>query len=233
MNALVTGATKGIGRAIVFKLAEAGYQLAICARNKAELTQLCAELQAKHPEIQIYARATDCARPADLEVFAQEAHHQFGHISTLINNAGLYIPGGLFDENDEALAQQMQLNVYAAHYLSKYFGKHMRTAGSGHIINIASVAGIQPVPAAASYSVTKYALMGLTHVLREELKPSGVKVTAIIPGATLTSSWEGTTIAPENFIQPEDVANAVLACLKMSVGANIDEIIIKPNSSIF
>jgi short-subunit dehydrogenase len=109
----------------------------------------------------------------------------------------------------------------------------MRAAGAGHIINICSVAGLEPVVAAGSYSVTKYALMGLTKVLREELKPAGVKVTAIIPGATLTHSWEGTDIAPEHFIQPEDIASGVLACLQMSAGANIEELVIKPQSGLF
>lgn len=231
MNAIITGATKGIGRALSFKLAELGYHLAICARNSTELEALCTELQEKYPDLEIYARSTDCAKVADLEAFTVATLQQFKHIDVLINNVGQYIPGGLLDESEETLEQQMRVNVYAAHYLSKFFGRLMRNAGSGHIINMVSVAGIQPVAAAGAYSVTKYALMGLTNVLREELKPAGVKVTAVIPGATLTSSWEGTTIAAEHFIQPDDVAAAVAACLQLSAGANVDELIIRPNSS--
>lgn len=233
MNALVTGATKGIGRAISFKLAEAGYNLAICARNPLELTELCSRLREKYPALEIYARATDCADPADLNVFAEETLQQFGHIEVLVNNVGQYIQANLLDESEGTLEQQMQLNLYSAHNLSKFFGKQMRLSGRGHIINICSVAGIQPVAEAGSYSVTKHALMGLTNVLREELKSAGIKVTAIIPGATLTNSWEGTSIAAENFIQPEDIAESVITCLKMSSGANIDEIIIRPSSNLF
>jgi short-subunit dehydrogenase len=233
MNALITGATKGIGRAIAFKLAEAGYHLAICARSPTELADLCTVLQSQFPDVEVYARATDCGDLQDLRVFAEEAHSQLGHIGTLINNVGIYIPATLLDESEGVLEQQMQVNVYAAHELSRFFGKKMRAAGAGHIVNICSVAGIEPVVAAGSYSVTKYALMGLTRVLREELKPAGVKVTAIIPGATLTHSWEGTSIAPEHFIQPEDIATCVLTCLQMSVGATIDEIVVRPHSSSF
>lgn len=232
MNAIITGATRGIGRALTFKLAEMGYHLAIGARQATELEALCTELQEKHPELEVYARVTDCARAEEVQAFAEAARLQFKHIDVLINNVGQYIPGGLLEESEEALEQQMQVNVYAAHRLSKFFGRHMRDAGRGHIINIVSVAGIAPFAAAASYSVTKYAMQGLTHVLREELKPAGVKVTAVIPGATLTSSWAGTMIPAEHFIQPEDVAAAVAACLQLSPGANVDELIIRPNSTL-
>ncbi len=230
MNAIVTGATKGIGRAITFKLAEEGYHLAICARNADELAQLCADLQAKYPDLEIFARATDCGDAVDLKAFAEEVRHQFPAISVLINNVGQFIPASLLDEAEGTLQNQMQVNVYAAHFLSTFFGRQMRNSGTGHIVNICSVAGLQPMAAAGSYSVTKYALIGLTDVLREELKPAGVKVTAIIPGSTLTNSWEGTTIAPEHFILPEDIATSVMACLKMSPGANIDQLVIKPSS---
>lgn len=232
MNILITGATKGIGLAITQKMAEAGHHLAICARNPEELASLCSELQEKYPDLEIYARATDCAEADQVQAFAEAALQQFKHIDVLINNVGQYLPGGILEESEDALEQQMQVNVYAAHRLSKFFGRQMREAGKGHIINMVSVAGISPVAAAGAYSVTKYALMGLTNVLREELKPAGVKVTAIIPGATLSHSWEGTPIPADHFIQPEDIAAAVVACLSMSPGANIDEIMIRPLSKL-
>lgn len=233
MNALVTGASKGIGRAIVFELAAAGYHLAICARGAEELTVLCTELQEKYPDVEVYARATDCGVMEDLRVFAREAHRQLGEIDVLINNVGIYVPATILDEPDDTLAQQMQVNVYSAHELSRFFGQKMRAAGKGHIINICSVASLEPVVAAGSYSVTKYALLGLTRVLREELKPAGVRVTAILPGATFTHSWEGTNIATEHFIQAEDVARCVMTCLELGAGASIDELVIRPQSSMF
>ena len=106
----------------------------------------------------------------------------------------------------------------------------MRNNKSGYIINICSIAAINPVFEAGSYTVTKLALHGLTKVLRLELMQHNVKVTAILPGSTLTSSWEGTTIPEESFIAAEDVANAVMYCVGSSAGSNPEEIIIKPLS---
>ena len=104
----------------------------------------------------------------------------------------------------------------------------MRGRRSGYIFNICSIASINPVTSAGSYSVTKFALLGLTKVLREEMMEFGVKVTAILPGSTLTGSWEGTTLPSERFVDPQDIAEALINCLNTSKGANIDQLIIRP-----
>lgn len=228
MNALITGATKGIGKAITYQLAKNHYNLFLCARNHDELEQLRTQLTDQFPHLSILALQTDCSNPEELSRFAGFVQQHAQALDVLINNAGLYIPSALFDEDDDALLQQMQTNVYAAHYLCKVFGRQMRDAGAGHIINICSVAGIKPFANAASYSVTKFALLGLTKVLREELMQFGVKVTAVLPGATLTDSWAGTSLPPDRFVRAKDVADAIINCLKMSKGANVDEIVIRP-----
>lgn len=233
MNALITGATKGIGRAIALKLAKEGYNLALCARNAQELDTLGLELLAHYPAQRVFTQVLDCAEPKQLQLFAEAAQKALGHMDALVNNVGLYIPGSILDDSAETLHRQMQVNVFAAHQLSQFFGKAMRSRKKGHIINICSIASLEPIVSAGAYTVTKYALLGLTNVLREELKFSGVKVSAILPGATLTSSWEGTTIAPEKFIQPEDVAQAVWTCLSLSSGANVDQLILKPIANTF
>lgn len=228
MNAIVTGATKGIGRAITLQLAANNYNLFLCARNEADLNALCLGLKNSYPGIEVYTLSVDCGNADELRRFSDFVQKQVSAVDVLINNAGLYIASGLFDEDEDVFDRQMQVNVYAAHYLSKVFGRQMRSAGKGHIINICSVAGIKPVVNAASYSVTKSALLSLTKVLRMELMPHGIKVTAVLPGSTLTDSWNGTNLPPDRFVMPEDVAEAVISCLKMSKGANIDEIIIRP-----
>src|SRR5690606_27750258 len=149
-------------------------------------------------------------------------------IEVLVNNVGLFEPAGLFEEAPDALERHMQVNVFAAYQLSAHIARQMRMRRQGHIINISSVASRQAIPAAAAYTVTKYALAGLTAVLREELRTAGVKVTEIIPGSTLTASWEGTEVPASEFVLPEDIADAVLSILKMSPGANVDEILIRP-----
>ena len=126
------------------------------------------------------------------------------------------------------LEQQLNVNLNAAYYLSKYFGKIMREQQSGHIFNICSVACKSVVENAGSYSVTKSALLSLNNVLRQELSKHNVKVTAILPGSTLTSSWEGTQIPAERFVQPEDIANTLYTILNLSRGVNVDEVVLKP-----
>jgi 3-oxoacyl-[acyl-carrier protein] reductase len=233
MNAVITGASKGIGRAIALKLAQEGYNLALCARSLTDLKSLQSALLQISPNANIYIEALDCADLQALLSFAKQAQAKLGFIDVLINNVGQYLPGTILEEAEDALALQMQTNVYPAYTLSKFFGKEMRIRKSGYIINICSIASLNVVKEAASYSVTKVALLGLTTILREELQSSGVKVSAILPGATYTSSWEGTQIAPEKFIQPEDVAQAVWTCLSLSPGATIDQLILNPISEAF
>ena len=226
MNAVITGATKGIGRAIAIKLAENGYNIAICARNAAELEAFSAELSAAG--VQVFSFAADLEVKAEVSNFCNAVSESFSKIDVLVNNAGVYLPAALLDEADDAFEKQLNLNLLAPYYLSKYFGKIMRNQQSGHIFNICSVASKEIIPNAGGYCVTKSALLSLNDVCREELSKYNVKVTAILPGSTLTSSWEGTEIPAERFVQPEDIANTIHTILNLSAGVNVDEVTLKP-----
>ncbi|MGB4774822.1 MAG: SDR family oxidoreductase [Daejeonella sp.] len=228
MNAIITGATKGIGRATARHLAANNYNLALCARNLEDLQELRNELKDKHPHLDFFISKADCGIAEELVAFADFVKNSFSFTDVLVNNAGLYIPSALFEEEKDTLELQMRTNVYAAHYLCKVFGKHMKQNRKGHIFNVCSIASVKPFINAASYSVTKFALLGLTKVLREDLMQYGVKVTAILPGATLTESWAGTKLPAERFVSADDVALSIINCLSMSKGANVDEIIIRP-----
>lgn len=227
MNAIVTAATKGIGRAIAYKLAQAGYNIAVCSRKQAELDTFCNEVKEKF-NVKAIGLQTDCSVTEQLERFAGFVQQHFHQVDVLVNNAGMFIPGSILDEPFGLLGQQMKVNLNAAYFMSRFFGRQMREVRSGHIINICSVAAIKPDIRAGSYSVTKYALLGLTRVLREEMMPSNVKVTAILPGSTFTESWNGSDLKPERFVAPDDIANAVIMCVNASGGANLDELIITP-----
>lgn len=230
MNAVITGATKGMGKSIALKLAQAGYNLIICSRNQAEIDLLSQELTTKHPAVSVSGLQTDCSNPSEVNQFCNFVQQHFQSVDVLINNVGTYIPSSILDEDAEVLDLQMQINFMAAYTFCKTFGKQMRDAQKGHIINICSIAAINPVVEAGSYTVTKAALLSLTKVLRLELMKHKVKVTAVLPGSTLTSSWDGTTIPSDRFIAADDVASSVLACLTMSVGANPDQLVITPLS---
>ncbi len=228
MNALITGATKGIGRATAMKLAERGYNLSICARNEQELIDFAATL--KNMGITVAYLAVDCTNREAVKEFCVFTLKNLGPIDVLVNNAGAFIPGVLLDEADESFETQLLLNLHAPYILSKFFGKMMREKASGHIFNICSIASKEIIANAGSYCVTKAALLSLNHVLRQELTPHNVKVTAILPGSTYTASWEGTTLPKGQFVQPEDIADTINTILSLSAGVNVDEVILKPQN---
>jgi len=226
MKAIITGATKGIGRAIAILLWKYGYDLALVARNEKDLEKLRDELLL--PERNIYTYAVDCADKEQVYLFLNDVETHFGFADVLVNNVGNFVPGSMLDEADEVFENQLSLNLNATYYISKFIGKKMRLAKRGHIFNICSIASKAPVENAGSYSVTKAAMLSLNHVLRQELAPHNVKVTAFLPGSTKTSSWEGTSIPDEKFVQPEDIAKTLYTILSLSKGVNVDEVLITP-----
>jgi short-subunit dehydrogenase len=226
MKAIITGATKGIGRAIAIKLAQNGYDLILIARNTKELNDFRAELLQHKIEVLVYT--VDCAEKEEVLGFLKKAEVDFDFIDVLVNNVGAFMPGSLLDEADDVFEKQQHINVNAGYYISKFFGKKMRSEKKGHIFNICSVASNAPVKNGGSYSVTKAAMLSLNHVLRQELAPYNVKVTAFLPGSTKTASWEGTTIPDEKFVQPEDIAETLYTILNLSKGVNVDEVLITP-----
>lgn len=227
-SALITGASKGIGKAIALALAAEGYDLALCARKIEGLQEVENEIQKKNPSVKVFLKACDFAIDKEVEQLAAWTETHFPDLDVLVNNVGMYERVSLLEEGPNVFNNHLQVNLNTPHFLSHYFGKIMRDAGKGHIFNITSIASREPVPAAAAYTITKFALEGLTKVLREELRKAGVKVTEIIPGSTLTSSWEGTEIPAEEFVLPEDIAKVLVTCLSLSSSANIEEVIIRP-----
>ncbi|MES2455521.1 MAG: SDR family oxidoreductase [Bacteroidota bacterium] len=226
MNAIITAGSKGIGKAIAVKLAENGYDLAVCARGRAGLDQLSEAV--KHTGRRVFLHEADCSIKEQVYVFCEAVSKQMPVVDVLVNNAGVFLTGSMLDEADDQFESQLNLNLMSAYYSSKFFGKMMRERGSGHIFNICSVASKEIVENAGGYSVTKAALLSLNHVFRDELSKYNVKVTAVLPGSTLTDSWEGTTIPHERFVQPEDIANTIYTILNLSDGVNVEEITIKP-----
>ena len=227
-NAIITGATRGMGRAIAIAFAYEGFNLAICSRNAAELDAFKIELQQINAGITVLTSVTNISIKKEVLAFAGRAQKEFGFINIIVNNAGIYIPSSILNDADDTLDKLMNTNLMPAYELYKFFGKSLIAAKDGHIFNICSSASINPVVNAGTYSVTKFALYGLNKVMRLELQQYGVKVTAIIPGSTLTSSWDGVDVDSEKFIMPADIAQAVINAYRLSPGANVDEITIMP-----
>ena len=233
MNVLVTGATKGIGKAIAINMAANGHHLALCARNLMDLELVKAEILAQYPDQKIIIKATDCSKKEEVLAFADFSLSNLGIIDVLVNNVGLFTPSFILEEDIDSLEEHMKTNLFAAYYLYKKLAPLMKAQQYGFIFNICSVASIQSIVNAGTYCVTKAALLSLNDIMREEMMEHQVKVTAILPGATLTDSWKGTDLPSDRFIQPEDVAIGIQDALSMSKGANVDRIVIKPTKGQF
>jgi len=227
-NALITASTKGMGRATAIALAKEGISLALCSRNGNDLDAFKNELLNINPAIKVFTAVTDVSDKQQLLAFAEGAEKALGPISIIVNNAGMYEHQSILDDNDSTLQKQINTNLAPAYELYRHFGKKMKEAREGHIFTICSVASLNPIAEAGTYSVTKYAPLGLNKVMRTEMQPYGVKVTAIIPGSTLTYSWKGMDVDKDKMVLPEDISSAIVNIYKMSAGANVDEIVIKP-----
>jgi short-subunit dehydrogenase len=227
-NVLITGATKGMGRAIAIAFAKQGVNLAVCSRGAADLSAFKAELLQINPDIKVFIAVADGSKKTELLQFATSAEEELGFIDILVNNLGAYKYASILDDEDDTFQTLLNTNLVPAYELYRFFGKKMIKNGRGHIFNICSVAALNVIPQAGSYSVTKAALLSLSNVMKLEMQPHGIKVTAVIPGSTLTNSWKDIPVEKDGMVLPEDVAAAIMAVYNMSAGANVDEIIIKP-----
>lgn len=228
MTAIITGASKGIGKAIATKCIEEGMHLAICARNKEDLEAATAELQAINKELCILAMVADLSKKEEVIRFAEGVLDTFAHIDILVNNAGTFLPGDISSEEEGRLEFLMETNLYSAYHLTRALLPRMLAQKKGHIFNVSSVAGLQAYPHGGSYSISKFALQGFSKNLREELKDKGIKVTTINPGATMSDSWNGSGIEPTRIMQGSDIANALWAAYTLSEQAVIEDLVLRP-----
>ncbi len=225
---LVTGGTKGIGRAVVELFAKEGFHIITCSRNENDLQKLKLDIEQRYTFSKVLYHKADLSDRKSLEKFVKYVQGLNVQIDVLVNNSGLFVPGKITEEDDETLPFMIQTNLYSAYYISKAFVKEMIKRRSGHLFTLCSTASIIPYINGGSYCISKFALLGMTKVLREETKEHNVKVTAILPGATLTASWEGVDLPPERFMKPEDVASAIWNAYTMSPNSVVEEILIRP-----
>ena len=228
MNVVISGASKGIGKAIAESFAAEGANLFLCARNEFTLYNAVASIQLKFPASTVNARVADLSKPAEVKKFGDWVLSKVDTIDVLVNNAGSFIPGSIFNEEPGMLEQMIDTNLYSAYHLTRSLLPLMMQHKKGHIFNMCSIASLQAYPNGGSYSISKYALMGFSKNLREELKPFNVKVTAVYPGAVLTDSWKDFDNTQKRIMEADDIALTVLAATKLSLQAVIEDIIIRP-----
>ncbi len=225
---IITGATKGIGRAIAEVFAAEGFGIAICARTLSDLEALKENFEAKYPDCQILMKSTDLRKKEEVIAFGDFVKSQWAEVDILVNNAGLYLEGDTHNEADGILEKLIETNLYSAYHLSRTILPMMIDKKQGHIFNICSIASFYAYPNAGSYSITKFALLGLSKVLREELKEKGVRVTAVLPGITWSDAWTGFEAPRDRLLDPKDVGKVILDAWRLSPNAVIEELIIRP-----
>jgi short-subunit dehydrogenase len=227
MNIIITGASRGLGKAIAEIFASNGHHLYITSRNEVKLYKTLEELMTKYPAITIKAKAFNLAEKKQAQEFGKWC---LQHCSPdiLVNNAGSFAGANVHDEQEGALEEMIETNLYSAYYLTRVIVPEMKKKKSGHIFNMSSIAGLKAYPGGGSYSISKFALHGFSLNLRHEMKEYGVKVTTVFPGAAYTDSWASSGIPKERFMEAADIAKMVFAATQVSEQACVEDIILRP-----
>lgn len=229
--AVVTGAGRGIGRAVALALARSGAGVALAARSESEIRTVLAEIEAGGGSGAAFP--TDVSSEEDVVRLFRRVREDFGRLDVLVNNAGLGIFGPLEHVRVEDLDRVLAVNVRGTLLCAREALKIMKPARRGYVINVASVVGFRGYANQSAYAASKHAVMGLTKSLALEAQPFGIRVSAVLPGGVDTDLVRKARpdIPPEDLLQPEDIAGAVLFLLSLSERAAVDEIYIRRRKS--
>jgi len=228
MNVVITGASRGLGKAIAHVFAQNGHNLILTSRNEVALYNAMQEFTTVYPNISVKARAFDLSIKEEAQAFGKWVLDLQDSIDVLVNNAGLFDPGSVYNEPDGTLEHMMAVNLFSAYHVTRAVINQMITQKSGHIFNMCSIASLKAYPNGGAYSISKYALAGFSTNLREEMKPHGIKVTAVYPGAAYTDSWVGSGVDPKRIMEAEDISRMVYTAAHLSPQACVEEIILRP-----
>jgi NAD(P)-dependent dehydrogenase (short-subunit alcohol dehydrogenase family) len=193
---LVTGASSGIGRDVATTFAGMGARVALLARRKSLLNDLAEQIRAEDGDA--FVLSADVTKPADTREATRLALAEFGHIDILVNSAGVLEAAPVESMNPAALERMLAVNLFGTLHAIQAALPSMRKAGSGHIVNIASLAGRRGMPPLGGYCASKFAVVGLSEALRVELYGSGIRLSLVMPGVIDTPMNQGAG-APEAF----------------------------------
>jgi short-subunit dehydrogenase len=228
MNVVITGASKGFGKSLAEQFASQGHDLYICSRNEVALYQTVEDLLNFYPGISVKANAFDLSVKEQAKAFGSWVLSFGKPVDVLINNAGLFDPGSVYNEPEGTLERMLDVNLMSAYHVTRTIIPRMMEQKSGHVFNMCSIASLKAYSNGGAYSISKYALAGFSRNLREEMKPHGVKVTAVYPGAAYTDSWAGSGIDPKRIMESKDIATMVYAAAQLSPQACVEDIILRP-----
>ncbi|MBS0660138.1 MAG: SDR family oxidoreductase [Verrucomicrobia bacterium] len=226
---LITGASQGIGADIALAFArEAGARLVLVARNAANLAKVATRAK------KAGAKSADCfacdvtdAEAVDL--LGSTVLARYGQPpDVLINNAGWFQPDALTQMEPAAFDAVLAANLHSAFYVTRALAPAMAKRKRGDLFFTASVASLRAFPQGGAYVAAKHGLLGLARAWREELRPKGIRVITVLPGATISPSWEGASVKPERLMASEDVAEVFVDAWRKSDRTVIEEIVLRP-----
>ncbi|MDQ2751998.1 MAG: SDR family oxidoreductase, partial [Bacteroidota bacterium] len=227
---IITGASKGLGFAIAeaFAADNQPHHFFLCARNQNGLEEAAQKLGQKQTHHTMKTYACDITNKKEVSLFAAWILQQTTRIDVLVNNTGSFLPGGIITEAEGALETMMNVNLYGAYHLTKALLPKFVQNQKGHIFNICSTAALGAYPGGSSYSISKFALMGFSKNLREELIEHNVKVTTVYPGSFYSDSWKESNIDPKRIMETADIANMIYTAAHLSPQACVEEIVLRP-----
>jgi 3-oxoacyl-[acyl-carrier protein] reductase len=225
--AVVTGGTKGIGRAIAEELLKADAKVFVCARNREELKRAVAEMSELG---QIEGELCDMRSFEQVKMMIDEAERKFGGVDVLVNNAGIGIFKSVEELTPEEFQAVLETNLFGVFYACHAAIPLMKRRGGGYIINISSLAGANAHPRMSAYNASKFGLNGFSEALMQEVRHDNIKVSYIMPGSVNTE-FGGESVSPEKAwqLQPSDISQVVLNLLQMDERALPSRVEIRPS----
>ncbi|MCX6315844.1 MAG: SDR family NAD(P)-dependent oxidoreductase [Bacteroidetes bacterium] len=227
MNIVITGASRGIGKAIASLYASQGHSCCLISRSAASLYKTMEELQTRYPSAVISAAPFDLSQKEDAMQAAGWCLSKMVP-DVVVNNAGAFEPGSVHSEPDGLLESQLATNLFSAYHFTRTLLPAMMKEKAGHIFNMCSIASLHAYANGGAYSISKFALYGFSKNLREEMKPHGIKVTSVHPGAVLTDSWGNYDNSSKRIMEADDIAQMVYAASQLSYQACVEDIVIRP-----
>lgn len=223
MKVLISGASRGVGRAIARQFAKEENELFLLSRTKSDLQLLKEELDGK---CKVHILPIDLSDQQQIERFSLQDFK--GDELSLVNNVGTYSREELSNLDRTAIEKLMAVNLYGTIELTNKLLAQLRAAKNASIFNISSINGLMSDPGATAYSITKHSMKAWNDALREELRKDDIKVTAFYPGPISTSSWEGMDVDLEAMIQAEDIARMIETISTLSKGSLVEEVRMSP-----
>jgi len=224
--AWITGAGRGIGRAVAIAIAQAGAKVVLCARSQEEIDSVVEKIRSANGEA--LAIACDVSKAKEIAALVNRVCNQWGDVEILVNNAGVAVFEKILSASEKDWDSMMAVNLKGAFLCTQAVLGPMIERKSGEIINIVSVAGRKGYYNCGAYCASKFGLYGFTEVLRMEARKYGIRVTAVMPGATDTAIWGNADVDRSKMLRPEQVAQTIVSICCAPAEVMPEEIVVRP-----